>query len=273
MNAVLKDGFYAQDLADAKARYRARHALDVAPASGLVHISTSDTAARKPAVSPIPLDRRAGRQRRMHCSVVTSARLHDEARSQWCGGFRTKWAFLTLTLRPGAKLEARSITGLMKCIRSWMGRTIQWFVDAVGFRCTWVMELTKAGVPHYHALVLLPTSHNLPKPDKQGWWKLGATKIETARNAVGYIAKYASKGTDGDFPKGMRTHGVCGLDTEQKRERRWWLSPKFFRDAFGPDADIRVVKGGRINRVTGEFLAGLWIVICIGGSPHIVPRI
>ncbi len=157
-----------------------------------------------------------------------------------------------------------------------MGRKLPWFVDAVGCRFVWTMELQKNGAPHYHALVLLPVSANLPKPDKQGWWKLGSTNIQRARggirNAVAYIAKYLSKGSDGVFPKGFRTHGVGGLDKEQTRERRWWLSPKFFRDAFGPDADIRVAVGGRINRATGEFLAGLWRVIIIAGSPHLVPR-
>jgi hypothetical protein len=237
--------------------------------AGLVHISTSD---KRPVVA-LPIDARLARRRRLKTAVITAARLHDEARSYIAGGVRTKWAFLTLTLRPGAKLEPRSISDLMKHVRGYMQRKLGWFVDAYGFRFVWVMELTKAGVPHYHALVLLPAGRSLPKPDKQGWWKLGMTKIEWARNAVGYIAKYASKAdAEHQFPRGMRVHGCGGLDREQMRERRWWLSPKFFRDAFGADADIRIVRGGRLNRVTGEFLPAQWRVIVIGGSPHLVPR-
>ncbi|MBB3344518.1 hypothetical protein [Luteimonas sp. RC10] len=89
------------------------------------------------------------------------------------------------------------------------------------------------------------------------------TKIERARNAVGYLAKYASKfcGAMAEaFPKGFRTHGVGGLNDESKRELRWWKSPQDARDALGVDADIRKVPGGYADKRTGEFWPSPWRV-------------
>lgn len=127
----------------------------------------------------------------------------------------------------------------------------------------WALELTKRLRPHYHLLVWLPKGVTLPKPDKRGWWPHGMTRIEWARNAVGYLAKYASKfnpETAFALPKGMRTHGVGGLNDESARELRWWRSPTAAREALGALADIRKVLGGYADKRTGLFWPSPWRV-------------
>lgn len=107
----------------------------------------------------------------------------------------------------------------------------------------------------------IPRGFWLPKADQAGWWPHGSTKIEKARNAVGYLAKYASKFTGAmaeAFPKGFRTHAIGGLNDESKRELRWWKSPTDARKALGPDADIRKTQGGYADRNTGTFWPSPW---------------
>ncbi len=100
-------------------------------------------------------------------------------------------------------------------------------------------------------------------PDRAGWWKYGLTRIEWAKNCVGYLAKYASKftaETAGCMPKGMRSHGIGGHSQESKRELRWWKAPTDAREALGETADIRKAKGGYFDKRTGEFWPSPWHV-------------
>jgi hypothetical protein len=110
-------------------------------------------------------------------------------------------------------------------------------------------------------LIWIPRGIFIPKADHRGWWPHGMTQIQKARNAVGYLAKYASKWT-GDmadaFPKGFRTHGVGGLNDESKRELRWWKAPTDAREALGPLADIRKALGGYVDKLTGEYWPSPW---------------
>jgi hypothetical protein len=121
------------------------------------------------------------------------------------------------------------------------------------------LELTKKGVPHYHLVVWLPKGVTLPKPDKRGWWPHGSTRIEWARNAVGYIAKYASKGTEGHaFPRGARLNGSGGLSIQARIERRFWTLPLYVRLAFDTIVDIRKTPGGFLVKDTGEFIESMF---------------
>ncbi|UNK44019.1 hypothetical protein MNO14_08220 [Luteimonas sp. S4-F44] len=188
--------------------------------------------------------------------------MHDqEARK---GSQRGAWYMLTATYRAGGDSSPRDVSNLVRGVR-------RFFHKVAGrkghgrplFRYLWVGELTKALRPHYHLLIWIPRGYYFPKADRAGWWPHGMTKIERARNAVGYLAKYASKfcGAMAEaFPKGFRTHGVGGLNDESKRELRWWKSPQDARDALGVDADIRKVPGGYADKRTGEFWPSPWRV-------------
>lgn len=190
----------------------------------------------------------------MKRSVLTSARLLQE--DMLAGGFRGRVAMLTLTYRPEADWERRQLTGCIKAIREYLKRQKQ------PMRYVAVLELTKAGKPHYHLLIWLPRGLTLPKPDKRGWWPHGMSKIEWARNALGYIAKYASKGTDGTFPKGARLTTSGGLSKRARFERAWWLAPGWVREVLTPvDEPVRAPGGGWVARRTGEWLPSPWRLV------------
>lgn len=237
-----------------------------ASASGLVHIGTSDTGPSKKLVVAVKTiteeEQKLRRLGKMKQNVITSSRLHVEEAQR--GGFRGRWALVTLTYRESERWVAKQVTEFLKCLRAYANRC--------GFRCryTWVLELTKRGRPHYHVIVWLPKGRTLPKPDKQGWWKYGMTRIEWARNAVGYMAKYASKGMDDMrlIPSGARLSGFGGLLASSRVELRWWKLPGWLRDIWSEICNVTRPKqgGGYVNRDTGEFLASPWAVYFKGGA-------
>jgi len=144
-------------------------------------------------------------------------------------------------------------------------------------RFVWVQEFTKKGRPHYHMLLWLPLGLTLPKPDKQRWWPFGMTKIEWARNAIGYIAKYASKGDSLAQPaKGARMHGNGGLDGDALLEQRWWKLPTWLRGSVALEDRVRRAAprsgGGFVHPGTGEVYRSPWLVFFVGGQVFIKRR-
>jgi hypothetical protein len=170
---------------------------------------------------------------------------------------------VTLTYRDGDDWQPRHVSDLLKNIRQWAGRR------SVEVAYVWVGELTKRGRLHYHVLLWLPRGVTLPKPDKQGWWRHGSTRIEWARKPVGYLVKYASKGTgeDWDFPAGARIHGAGGLDAAERMQRRWWVAPQWVRTTWPEwEADTVPAKGGGwVARSTGDWQPSPWEVIGFDG--------
>ena len=175
---------------------------------------------------------------------------------------------LTLTYAPGHNWSPGQISDLVRHIRQWLKRR------GVEMRHVWVQEFTKKGRPHYHLLLWLPLGLTLPKPDKRGWWPFGMTKIEWARNAIGYIAKYASKGDSLCLPaKGARMHGNGGVTGDALLEQRWWKLPGWLRSTVEPSDRIRRALprsgGGFVHPDTGEVYSSPYIVIFRGGSVFI----
>lgn len=210
----------------------------------------------------IRIDREATRLKRLKCSVLTAARLHVQQKARW------KVAMLTLTYAPQWDWSAGQISDLVRHIRQWLRR------KGVEMRHVWVQEFTKKGRPHYHLLLWLPAGLSLPKPDKRGWWPYGMTKIEWARNAVGYIAKYASKGDSLQQPeKGARMHGNGGVTGDALLEQRWWKLPSWLRDDVVPSDRVRRAAsgqgGGFVSPETGQAYRSPWEVLFIGGQVFI----
>ena len=217
-------------------------------AAGLVNTETSVT-----------LYPHKARLKRMRRSVITTARLIQEELQH--GGRRFKVAMITLTYRPEAEWSKKHVTQCIKAIREYLRRR------GYPFRYVWVLENTKAGKPHYHLLVWLPRGVSLPKPDKRGWWAHGWTRIEWARNPVGYLAKYASKGASDDeitspFPKGARLHGSGGLTQRARIERAWLMAPSWVKEAVSAeDRPVRAPGGGWASKVTGTWLPSPWRLV------------
>jgi len=98
--------------------------------------------------------------------------------------------FGTVTYRDGEAWEPKQITRLMNRYRDW----IQSKRSGAKVPYIWAIEPTQAGRPHYHFIIWVPNGVRCPKPDEQGWWTHGSTRVEKARNPARYLAKYLSKG-------------------------------------------------------------------------------
>ena len=213
--------------------------------------------------------RRESRLKRMKKSVLTSARLHDEAMKATKSRFRA--VMITLTYKPGEGWQSDHMSTFIRHCRQYCKRR------GFKFRYVWVAEIqekrkirynckTEEAV-HYHVLVWLPKGITFPKPDKQGWWPHGMTKLEWVRkSAVGYVAQYTSKGGKSDFPKGCRICGSGGLDEAARSERAWWMLPRWARDYWSiEDKPRRMPGGGFVSLITGEWKPSPWLVEVVSG--------
>lgn len=209
----------------------------------------------------ITVETHVTRLARMRQNVMTSCRLMQEDCRREGGAWYA--ALLTLTFRDSADFSPRCISELLSHARKWFLRR------GVRFRYSWVGELTKRGRLHYHVVLMLPKGLTLPKPDSRGWWSWGSSRIERARHAVAYIAKYASKGSGSasDFPKGARISGQGGLSATAADKRRWWLSPSWVRDQVSSsDRPFRNVGGGFVARATGLLLPSPYVVLGVANG-------
>lgn len=190
------------------------------------------------------------RLKRLRRTILNSARCLESRPD--AGHY--KWVMVTLTYAPCFKWDPKHISGFIQSVRVYLRANY----NIRKLHYCWVMELQKRGAPHYHLLLRLPHSVRIPKPDKAGWWFLGFTQVEKARHAVGYLAKYCSKGDAADaklIPKGARLHGASQLDNDESAFRRWWNLPVWAREAIGFVTHVTLCAGGVMVNRTGQFLA------------------
>jgi hypothetical protein len=181
-------------------------------------------------VDPIIIDPRKARCSRMRRTVTEAAKEHERYAawdSRKLGRSAYRKTFITLTYRQGAEWERCHVSEFIKRARQWMQRR--------GYPCrfVWVGELQKRGALHYHVLLWVPRRLRLPCPDRCGWWPWGMSKVETARNPVGYMVKYATKTGPDDLkrlPKGVRLHGNGGHDPVARVHLRETLAPAWLRE-------------------------------------------
>jgi hypothetical protein len=210
-----------------------------APALVLDILKTSDT---QPFAFEV--DQIAARLKRMRRSITVASQLI---------GFQLlgeKYAphMITLTYKPGIEWRPYHVTEFIKRVRQYASRRA---VDVLPF--VWVAELQKRGAVHYHVIFWLPTRLSMPKPDKQGWWPHGFTNSARARNAIGYLIKYSTKGNgEQRFPKGLRLSGNGGIDKSGRTIRRWSNLPTWLRELGGVNARyVRKVGLGMVEVATG----------------------
>lgn len=195
----------------------------------------------------------------MRRRTITRSRIQAEEVMQLRGSHLVH--LVTLTYAPGHSWRSRHITECVKAYRDQARR------DGVEFRYEWVAELqlkrmrrrgeSAAECLHYHALIWQPEGYSFPHPDSRGWWDHGMSNVEVARNPVGYLAKYASKGTDGEqLPPRARISGGGGLSPGGRKLASWWLRPRYVREAF-PDFQDQVARakgGGWVNWSSGQWV-------------------
>ena len=223
-----------------------------AEGGGLVYTSTSITPNIEFTVDPL-----ISRLKRLKRSVITSARiLQTEVEND--KSERHYSVMVTLTYSKDSDYRPKQITRYINSVREWFNRR------NAKVRYLWVHELTKAGKTHYHVLFWLPKRLQMPKADKKGWWPHGMTKTEKVKhNAVGYVAKYASKGTGDNVPKHARLCGSGGLTGEGRAERAWWACPGYIREwcSSYSDRPRRAAGGGWVNKASGDYLPAQFVVV------------
>lgn len=207
-----------------------------------------------------PIDGKASRLKRMQRGVLTAARLFQSDQSH-----RWQCWMVTLTYRPDVKWQAKHIRACRDALRKWCERR------GIKARTVWVLEQHKSGRVHYHLCIWLPLSITLPHFDDCGWWPHGMTRTERAKFAPGYLAKYVSKGVkqwDDEvvpIPKGARLYGIGGLDSLSRIEWRWWMFPRWMREAIKWLGEARRTKGGYVCKTTGEIFETPYQVRVIRG--------
>lgn len=232
----------------------------VAPPHGLVSLETS--------FQGIEIDPVQSRLNRMRSAVRTSARLiESEVRAL---PIQYRSYMVTLTYRPGVEWGPYHISNCLGCYRNWAKE------NGFFLRYVWVAEIQAnryqngallGECVHYHLLIWVPAHLYCPKPDKVGFWGHGMTQTVVARKPVSYLTKYATKGKDVFFPKGLRTHGAGGLSATSRLERTWWSLPRWVRILFDQSAIPRRQKGGGfISRASGVVLKSIWSVLNDGGT-------
>lgn len=215
-----------------------------------------------------PGEKRLKRMRFTVCRAATLLQEETKARK-----LKRRVAMLTLTYRQGVDWEPGHISALIRHLDMYARRHLGGPVPIV-----WVAELTKAGRVHYHLALWLPRGRTLPKPDSQGWWQHGMTRIEWARFAPGYLAKYATKGSEGDFPAGLRLYGLCGLPRGIRGQLAFEKLPAWTKDeakATPAHGLVRAERGGGfiVQALDGQRLHSPWAVVAVSKAGVRITRV
>lgn len=197
---------------------------------------------------------------RLRRSVGFGARAHSVSER----GHRTDVAWMvTLTYRGVDDWRPDHVTNAVNAMRKWLARM------GLACRYVWVAEMQKRGAIHYHLCVWLPRGQRMPKWDTRGWWPHGMSQRVVARNAIGYLLKYLSKGTDLAFPKGARVHACGGLEHSLRRAKRWLGLPRFVQRLSSTSDKWERAEGGGWTAPDGSHFASEFRQVLVGPERYI----
>lgn len=244
-----------------------------AGSGGLVPFSTSFQSGGCIEINPLE-----SRLARLRSGVLTSARLISK---QLEGKEYQPW-MLTLTYRPGCQWESHHISDCLKSLRKWAKD------ELFKLRYVWVAEIQEGRwqkgqsllgeCVHYHLLIWVRKGVQPPKLDQVGFWPWGMTQRLQVVAPLRYLLKYASKGSEVGFPKGLHIHGSGGLTPADRNHRTWWLMPKWVRTIWSEhDKPRRAPGGGIVSKAGkkeggGDWLPSIWRVILKKGAVFIELR-
>lgn len=223
--------------------------------------SSSKTSVR---AGEVAVDPRRARVRRMQRRVRHASSEGVAQVASWA------WWLVTLTYAQAGAWQPYHITRARLALKAWLRsqgvRVCPLWLFVAEIQGKRLLRLGEAAV-HYHVLLGLPAGIKCPKFDELGLWPHGWSNRDVARNPVGYLVKYASKGLgefEGTFPPGLRLFGVSGLFEAARRRVRWLCSPSWLRDVarksgLGIDtANLRRVVGGWVDLDFGEVFRSPW---------------
>ncbi|WP_374676441.1 hypothetical protein [Ideonella sp.] len=224
-----------------------------APLSPVSFARAKKRADDTPGVYMPPADEDSARVRKLRRAVGFAARAQGVAKK---GHRPDDVLMVTLTYRNGGDWRPDHVGDCLRRARKWLQRR------GIPCRYVWVAELQKRGVIHYHIGFWVPHGFRLPMFDACGWWPHGMTNVEKARNAVPYLMKYLSKGSDRAgcwrLPQGARMYGIGGVEHALRRARRWLGLPAFVQARSDIADDWRRAPGGGWVDPDGVIWASEW---------------
>lgn len=206
-----------------------------------------------PTVFRIDTQKQRDRKRRI---AINTADLHHRRIAK---EHHLKAYAVTLTYRINRDFQSRNISKYLDCVRSWLRRR------CLPLLYLWTLEV--AGRLHYHLQLWLPSSGHTYKKLLKGWWPYGSTWIESCRRGSAWAAYIAKPLNTKKLPRGARSYGVGGLDTEAKQALNRARLPSWLKRSTDSSRQIVEVRGkGWIDKGTGQVFKSPWIAMPkIGG--------
>lgn len=155
------------------------------------------------------VDPQKSKMRRMRKRITawSKAVAHIESR-----GVLTRKVLITLSYDTAGTLGKGAHDWKANHIRDFMKR----FKEVLGddlLAAAWAAEMQKRGAVHYHIYAIVRKGVLIPRPDDEGLWPWGLSRVETGRSPF-YLVSYL-KDDDGSkgyqktgYPKGCRTYSV-----------------------------------------------------------------
>lgn len=140
-----------------------------------------------------PLEMRLGRLQK---GLKLFSGWADEIDEHW----QVEKIMVTLTYRKVEDWKPRHVTEFIQKVRR--------YLDARLLGYFWVAEMQERGAVHYHVVLVVRAGSRIPKPDAEGYWNHGMTRVERVQKIYAYLAKYMQKDEQkAGYPKGIRIFG------------------------------------------------------------------
>lgn len=161
---------------------------------------------------------------------------------------------VTLTYKGVDDWRPKQVTEFIRKVKRHLGAALLGYF--------WVAEMQERGAVHYHVIFVVRKGTRLPKPDEEGYWTYGMTRIERVQHVYAYLSKYLQKDEQkASYPKGIRIFGFS-IFVLQDWVRRWRL-PKWLQDKLNvsiwkaqDDAErIKLIQLRKFKKVKGGYQA------------------
>ncbi len=160
---------------------------------------------------------------------------------------------VTLTYRNIDDWRPRHVTEFIRKVRRYLGKSMYGYF--------WVAEMQERGAVHYHVVFVVMQGFRLPKPDEEGYWTYGMTRVEKVNHVYSYLSKYLSKDEQkAAYPKGLRIFG-CSIYILQNWGAMWklpvWVNEGINRlvlEADDKDQRLKFLRLEGLRKVKGGYL-------------------
>ena len=153
---------------------------------------------------------------------------------------------VTLTYKGVEDWKPKHVTEFVQKIRRFLGWRLYGYF--------WVAEMQERGAVHYHVIFVVKQGTKIPKPDEEGYWTYGMTRVERVQHIYSYLAKYLSKDEQkAQYPKGIRIFGFSVYIV--KDLIKMWKLPRWLQDKI--QRLLHIFDDDRLERHKLKRLEGL----------------